>query len=136
MLRNCKHTKCITQQKSCLFLFSHLLTCKNSTIFWDAKLLRLILYLPFFKCFTFFKFTMPNKKPDKINNIRTIFIKIIIKINSVKIYTKNTYFITAKCDNTRIFIRKESTIICIQNSIIIFNHFTCNKQIGKKFQCS
>ena len=36
--------KSITQEKSVLFLFSHILTYKNSTIFWDATLLALILH--------------------------------------------------------------------------------------------
>ena len=35
--------------------FSHLLTCKNSTIFWNVALLVLILHLSFFKCFAFFQ---------------------------------------------------------------------------------
>ena len=42
--------------------FSHLLTRKNSTICWDATLLALILHLPFFKFFAFFKFNMPSQK--------------------------------------------------------------------------
>ena len=36
---------------------------------------------------------MPNQKSDKNNNIRIIFIKIIIKINIIKIYIKNTNFL-------------------------------------------
>ena len=77
-----------------MFLFSHLLTSKNSTIFWDATLLALILDLSFFKCFLFFKFNMPSQNPDMNNSIRIIFIKIIIKINIIKIYIKNAHFIT------------------------------------------
>ena len=42
------------------------------------------------KCFAFFKFTLPSQKSD-INSVRIIFIKIIIiiKINFIKIYSKN-----------------------------------------------
>ena len=40
--------------------------------------------------FTFFKFNMPSQKSDKNDGIRIIFIKIIIKINIIKIYTNNT----------------------------------------------
>ena len=58
--------------------------------------------------FTFFTFTMPSQTFEKNNSIRTIFFVIsIIKINIIKIYTKNTHFITARCDITRIFIKKE-----------------------------
>ena len=46
------------------------------------------------------------KSNDKDNSIRVIFTKIIIKINIIKIYTKNTHFFTTKCDITRIFIKK------------------------------
>ena len=62
-------------------------------------LLALILHLSFlhfFKCFEFFKITMLNHKSDKNNSIRIIFIKIIIKIKIIKIYTKNTRFIATK----------------------------------------
>ena len=59
-----------------LFLFSHLLTCKNLTIFKDAMLLALILHLSFFKRFVFFKFNMPSPKSDINNSIRIIFIKL------------------------------------------------------------
>ena len=48
--------------KSVLFLFSHLLISKNSSIFWDATLLTSILHLSYFTCFTFFKFNMPSQK--------------------------------------------------------------------------
>ena len=40
---------------------------------------------------------MRRQKSDKNNSIRIIFINIIIKINTVKIYTKNTHSITTKC---------------------------------------
>ena len=63
-----------------IFLFSHLLTCKNSTIMWNAALLSLILHLSFIKCFAFFKFNMSSQKSDMNNSIRTIYIKFIIII--------------------------------------------------------
>ena len=40
------------------------MTCENSTIFQDATLYALILRLSLFKCFSFFKFTMPREKSD------------------------------------------------------------------------
>ena len=49
----------------------------------------------FSKWFAFSKFSMPSQKYDMNNGIRIIFIKIIIiKINAIKIYIKNTNFIT------------------------------------------
>ena len=51
----------------------------------------------------FFKFTMPNQKFDENNSIRIIFMKIIIKVNIIKIY-KNAHFITRKFTITSIFI--------------------------------
>ena len=38
------------------------------------------------------------QKSDINNSIRIIFIKVIIKIGIIKIYTKNTHFVTTKCD--------------------------------------
>ena len=110
-----------------LCLFSYLLICKNSTIFYDPTLLRLILYLSLFKCFEFFKFNMPSQKSDKNNCIRIIFTKIIIKINVIKIYIKNTHFISRKCDSKR-----------IKNIKKVFNFFylTCNKQSGISFNAT
>ena len=49
---------------------------------------------------------MVSQKSDKNNSIRIIFIKIIVKINIIKIYTKNIHFITTKCEVPRIFIKK------------------------------
>ena len=63
--------------------------------FWYVTLLKLILGI-FFKCFTFFKLDMPSQKLDKNNSTRIIFIKIIIKVNIIKIYVKNTHFIARK----------------------------------------
>ena len=49
---------------------------------------------------------------DMNNCFRIISIRINIpKVNIVKVYTKNTYFITKKYDITRIFIKKEYIII-------------------------
>ena len=56
----------------------------------------------FFKFFAFFKFNMPSQKSDKNSSIRINSIKVIIKINIIKIYIKNTYFITRKYYITRI----------------------------------
>ena len=77
------------------FFFCLLLPYKIPTIFWDATLIK------------FFDFAMPIQKSDKNNSIRIIFIKIIIKISIIKIYTKNTHFITTKFDITKMFIKKE-----------------------------
>ena len=52
----------------------------------------------FFAFFAFFKFNMPSQKSDMNRSIRIIFIKI-------KIYVKNTHFVTRKCDIARIFIK-------------------------------
>ena len=68
-----------------------------------------------------------------IRIIRIIFIEIVINI--IKIYIKNIHLITRKSNITRIFIKLEYTFICIQSSVKFFNHFTCNKPIGNKFQC-
>ena len=67
------------------------------------------------------------------NSVRIIFIKIIIKINIIKIYIKNPHFIARKY--IRIFIKVEYIFLCVQSSKKLFNHFTCNKPIGNKFQC-
>ena len=111
-------------------------------IFWHAKIHHLLgchaivinSSLIFFKGFPFFKFNIPKKKSDKDNSFRIIFIKIIIKINIIKIYVKNTLFIARKYDITRIFINLEYIFICVQSSKKFFNHFTRNKPIGNKFK--
>ena len=115
--------------------FSHILTCENFTILYDATQLALVLHLSVFNCFTFFKFEIPRQKSDKTNSIRIIFVKVIIKIVIIKIYTKKTHFITTICDISKIFIKIDYILICVQNSIKSFNHFTCNKPIGNKSQC-
>ena len=78
---------------------------------------------------------MPSQKYDKDNSVKVVFIKIVIKINILKIYIKNTLFITRKCNITRIFIKLEYIFICVQSSKNVFNHLTCNKPIRNKFQC-
>ena len=70
----------------------------------------------------FFKFTMPNQKSDENNSIRIIFMKIIIKVNIIKIY-KNAHFITRKFRITSIFI---------SFSIILF----VTKQLGIGFNAT
>ena len=70
----------------------------------------------------FFKFTMPNQKFDENNSIRIIFMKIIIKVNIIKIY-KNAHFITRKFRITSIFI---------SFSIILF----VTKQLGIGFNAT
>ena len=108
------HIKSITQQKLVLFLFSHLLICKNFTIFYDVTPLALIIHLYFSKCFAPFKFASPSQNSDMNNRIRIIFTKIIIKINFFKIYSKNMFLISNKCDFITIFIIKEYIIISMK----------------------
>ena len=48
---------------------------------------------------------MPSQKSDKDNSIRIIFIKTVMQINIIKIYTENAHFIKTKCGITRIFIK-------------------------------
>ena len=71
-------------------------------------------FFTFLKCFAFFKFNMSSQKSDKNNSIRVIFMKIIIKINIIKIYINNTHLITRKFDITRIFIKEEYIFICVE----------------------
>ena len=77
---------------------------------------------------------MPSQNSDRNNSIRIIFIKFIIKADIIKIYIKNTHFITRKYDITRIFIKIQYIVICIQSSIKFFNRFNFNRPIGNKFQ--
>ena len=76
-------------------------------IFWHAPILPSC-WLPcyrhwfftyiFFKCFAFFQFITPRQKSDINNSFRIMFIKInIIKVDFIKVYAKNTHFITKKC---------------------------------------
>ena len=73
-------------------IFPRPLTCTNPSIYWNTTPQVLIL----FKFFVFFKFNMPSQNSDKNNYIRFTFIKIIIKINIIKTYIKNTHSITIK----------------------------------------
>ena len=107
--------------------FHHLLRCHVFLINYWLIFLR--------KGLAFFKFNIRSQNSGMNNSIRTMFIKIIIKINIIKIYIKNTHFITRKHDITRIFIKLEYKFTCVQNSKKIFNHFTCNKPNGNNFQC-
>ena len=60
----------------------------------------------FFEFLAFIKFSMPSQKSDMNNSIRIIFIKIFIaKVNAIKIYLKNTHFITIKYNINKIFIK-------------------------------
>ena len=122
-----------------LFLFSYLLAYTNPTILLDVTPLVLILFLYFFKCFTFFKFIVPSQRSDMNNSFKIIFMKIsIIKVNIIKIYTKNTHFITWKCDITRIFIKKSTSSMQIKYYkafliiLLVANQSGINFNVGKK----
>ena len=53
-------------------------------------------------------------KSDMSNSTRIIFIKIsIVKVNPIKTYIKNTYFIKTKCNTTKIFFKIEYIFICM-----------------------
>ena len=123
------YIKSITRYKLVLFLFFlfffHILRCNNSTMFLDATISASILHLSFFKFFVFFKFNMPSQKSDKNNSIRIIISKVIVKVNVIKIYIKNTHFMKRKYNITRIFIKVTYIIICAQTSKKFFKHFTC-----------
>ena len=60
-----------------------------------------------------FKFIMPSHKSGINNGFKIIFLKliIVIKVCFIKIYSKNTHFISGKCDFTNIFIKKEYIIV-------------------------
>ena len=62
-------------------------------------------------------------------------IVFIIKVNIIKIYVKNTHFITRKFAITRTFIKTEYIIIRVQSSKKFFSSFTCNKAISNKSEC-
>ena len=88
----------------------------------------------FFKFFAFSKFNMSSQKSDKNNSIRIIFVIMsIVKVNIIKVFFKNTHFITRKYDISRIFNKIEYIFVCLQRSKKYFNHFTCNKPIRNKF---
>ena len=68
------------------------------------------------------------------NSFKIIFIIIsIIKVKIIEIYTKNTHlFITRKYGITRIFIRIEYILICIQSRKKFFNQSETNFNAGRK----
>ena len=108
-------TRSISQYKLVLFLFAHLLTYKNSTIFYGATLLASILHLPFSKVLCIFESHYAKQKSEICNSIRIIFKKIIviIKINFIKFFSKNMSLISNKCNFIKIFIIKEYIIISV-----------------------
>ena len=73
------------------------------------------LLISFFKCFTLFKSIASSHNSDMNNSLRNIFIKMkIIKINIIKIYTKNTnHFITKKFEVNLIFKKSYLTKILL-----------------------
>ena len=89
----------------------------------------------FFKFFLFSKFNIPSQKSDKNDSTKIVLIKIILKINIIKIYIEYTHLITIKYGITRTFIKVEYIFIFKKSSKKFLNHFTCNKPIGNKFQC-
>ena len=84
--------------------FHHLIWCHATDINFS-----LIIFL----ILCIFQFEMPSRKSDKNSSIRIIFIKIIMKINVIKIYIENNRFITRKYDITIIFIKMEYIFILI-----------------------
>ena len=88
-------------------LFSHLLASTDSMLqaltlyLYRFQMLRVVL-----RCFI-----TRIHRSEMNNSFMTSFIKIkIIKVNIIKICFKNTYFITRKCDITRIFIKKRKKL--------------------------
>ena len=59
---------------------------------------------------------MPSRKSDKINSTSIILIKVNIKINIIKIYINNTHIVTITYNITRIFVKIEYILNCIQSS--------------------
>ena len=58
-------------------------------------------------------------------------------INIIKIYTTNTRLITRKYSITRIFIKIDHIIICVQSNKKFFNHFTlATTQSGTNFNAA
>ena len=93
--------------------FQHLLGCLTMDI--NSSLIT------FLNPLCFFKFTLPSQKPDNTNSIRIIFIKIVIKINTFKIYLKNTRFIIWKYNIHRICIKVEYIFVWVQSSKMLFH---------------
>ena len=65
-----------------------------------------------------FQIYYAKPKLDINNSIRIIFIKIMVifKVNFIKIYNKNTIFISKKCDLTKIFIKKSKSSLASKAS--------------------
>ena len=57
---------------------------------------------------------------QNVSNSRFFFKITIVKINIIKIFIKNTYFITRKYDITRIFTKIEYIFICVLSSKTFF----------------
>ena len=73
-----------------------------------------------FTYFASFISITPSYNLNKSFRINLIEI-IIIRVKIIRIYTKNTHFITRKCDITRIFVKKDYIIIKNYNIIKVFN---------------
>ena len=116
----------------------HLLGCHvigiNSLLIFFFNSSRIFFHVLMF--FAFFKFNMPSRKSDMNNCIRIIFIKTIIKINIIKIYIKNTHFITTKYNITRIFIKIECIVICKQSNKKFLIILLVAKQSGISFNAA
>ena len=103
--------------------FHHLLGCHNTDINSSVIL---------FKCFAFFKLNMPSQKSDMNDSIRIIFILISnVKHNIIKIYIKNTHYVTNKYNIFRIFIKIEYIFICVQTVKSILIILLETKQLKK-----
>ena len=114
-----------------LLLFSHPMARQSSTIYCDDTLLAFVV-----SALRFLNLVCQAKSLTWNNSARITFIKIItIKANAIKIYIKNTHFITIKHYITRIFIKVWYILICIQISKKLFSHSTCNKPFGNKIWC-
>ena len=91
----------------------------------------------FFQYFVLFKYIIPSQKFDINNNFRIIFIKIIIiKVNVIKIYMKNTHLISKKCNFTKIFIRKEYIIVKNKSTMKLSSILHVANQSGINFNAA
>ena len=103
--------------------FNHLLGCHTTDINSSVIL---------FKCFAFFKLNMPSQKSDMNDSIRIIFILISnVNHNIIKIYIKNTHYVTNKYNIFRIFIKIEYIFICVQTVKSILIILLETKQLKK-----
>ena len=106
------HYWCTLKVLHCRYWFYLFYHAKIPPSFRMLRYKHLFFFYVIFKCIPFFKFNMSSQKADMSNSFRIIFIIIsMIKVNDVKIYTKN--FITRKYDITRIFINIEYIIMCV-----------------------